>query len=698
MKKKFFSTVLFLSIGVLLFAKLNILFQPVWLSWNNYNTFHDFYEQPRNTISTLFLGSSVGVNGFNPNRLYEQTGICSYNLSTEQQPLFASYYLALEAERLHPESLQTVVLDVSMLRRVPDAGFYRMALEPLRFSPVKLQAFKELHFTEENGFASLLPLYSYHARWSELNKTDFLASAGALESNGLRGHNDSSTFRWVYAEDFSFQNSDSRGLLWNRYDAALPAQLNKEAKSFLDKLCSFCDEKGITLILMKTPMQGWNLSWHDAVAQYAEEAELDFYDLNYSPYSEMIQYSMFFDAFDSAHPNEWGAIKITDFIASILIEKGTATDVRDNPSYSFLQNDLSAYRRNVLLPCELREEGDPCLYLEKAMQDPDNVLIISIKDEATNTMSAERREALRSLGLQKLSELQYRDSYIGVLQDHTVLFEISDSYDGEQTKKPVSYQFTLADGTECKILSGGWNQGNDSSCKIGNMEHSCKQRGLNVVIYNINRSEVVDSVNFDTYAHWCKTFTPGDQAALFFEGRYNYEDLSQEAKELCCKLMLLQDKTAFRDGGAEWKDLFSYLERFEPAPCYVILSVCADADYPYDAASAAFCLKHGLQKLYWLGDRESYIGILDEGAVVTELTSHEGEPLSYSLPHISVLSAGGEAGMSSVLIDGEECSLNAPGLNVVVINKDTWLPMGQWVFSAGDKLSVNAAAQEVTLP
>ena len=91
----------FILIGALLVTAASYFFQPAWKDWNNYDTMHGFYEEPENTIETIFLGASIVVNGITPMELYENYGICAYNLATEQQPMLASYYWLEEAERLH---------------------------------------------------------------------------------------------------------------------------------------------------------------------------------------------------------------------------------------------------------------------------------------------------------------------------------------------------------------------------------------------------------------------------------------------------------------------------------------------------------------------------------------------------------------------------------------------------------------------
>lgn len=70
----------------------------------------EFYDQPDNTLEVVFIGTSAIRNGIIPMELYEDYGICSYNLGTSGQPVLVLYYWLQEH---HSGSLKTVVLDVS---------------------------------------------------------------------------------------------------------------------------------------------------------------------------------------------------------------------------------------------------------------------------------------------------------------------------------------------------------------------------------------------------------------------------------------------------------------------------------------------------------------------------------------------------------------------------------------------------------
>lgn len=134
---------------------------------------HGFYEEPENTIETLFLGASVTVNGIIPIELYREYGICAYNLGTEQQPLMTSHYWLLETERLHKETLDTVVLDASMLRRTPIDEVYQKSLDGMRLSKVKLQALMDYTENINDVITYLFPALEYHSRWSSIDVSDY---------------------------------------------------------------------------------------------------------------------------------------------------------------------------------------------------------------------------------------------------------------------------------------------------------------------------------------------------------------------------------------------------------------------------------------------------------------------------------------------------------------------------------------------
>ena len=73
-------------------------------------TFRDFYKVEPGTLDVVFLGSSHGVRSFVPQELYNNYGLTSYNLSSQEQSIAISYYWLEEALRLHKPAV--AVLDI----------------------------------------------------------------------------------------------------------------------------------------------------------------------------------------------------------------------------------------------------------------------------------------------------------------------------------------------------------------------------------------------------------------------------------------------------------------------------------------------------------------------------------------------------------------------------------------------------------
>ena len=89
-------SVIFLSILASVLCWINQILEPKYLyknsTWPTTSSYHQFYQMEENTIDVLFFGSSVCVNAFSPQEIYNSCGIRSYNLGSEQQSIFLSYF------------------------------------------------------------------------------------------------------------------------------------------------------------------------------------------------------------------------------------------------------------------------------------------------------------------------------------------------------------------------------------------------------------------------------------------------------------------------------------------------------------------------------------------------------------------------------------------------------------------------------
>ena len=701
--------ILFSLLACVIFGGLSLLFQPEWLEWNNYDTIHGFYEQPENTVETVILGASVAVNGFTPMELYENYGICAWNMATEQQPVLASYYWLEEAYRYHPETLKTVVMDVSMLRSIPQESFYQKAIMEMRFSENKLEAIKACTDTFDEFLAYVFPIFSYHTRWKELNSTDFQIFDYSANAS-VRGYN------LVTDKVLDYTAYDEIGIPGYLPDEEAGRQLlKKEALLYLKKIIQFCQEKDLQLILTKTPgSSNWTDIAHNAVQTLAEEYGLTFLDFNYSPYLEEVGYVEAVDSWDKAHMNYYGARKLTDWFGRYLTENCGATDVRGMEKYAFMEEELSEYKRYTV-STRLNGITDPGEYIKAVMEMEDYTLLISVRDDGANRLLQTQRDAFAQLGLNQLAELSYRSAYLGVVENGQVVYE--ESLPAEETQQsarstagmdndldtvetdlekellkkqmeseesrdeagPLEYHGRLSDGTPYTLTSGGAATGDLSSCVINDAEYSKNHRGLNFVVYDNRNSRVVDKVYFDTCMYTSRT-SKNLQDALeeALDGGVDPESLTGQMRSLYLYLNRAEDSYKMKSLRQRTEDLggagmLSCLkETMQEEEYLILLAVQGDAASLLGEEEREQASQLGLEKLSQLSSGASYLAVIDGGNLVTEKTDPEGAAVTEAGSFYQVSSSGtAQGGAASIRVNGVECSYGVRGMNLAVYSRTT---------------------------
>ncbi len=497
--KRCIKAILFVVIALVILAAYSFIVQPVWMT-ENYDTTNGFYSEPDNTIETIFLGSSHVKYGISPMQLYEEYGICAYDLSTDAQPVLASYFWLEEAYRHHSKTLDTVVLDASMLTRDPDIAFYHEALDPMKLSMVKLRSIKAYSEDFENFVQNMFSLLSYHERWQELTFTDLLKYEYEPEIC-TRGYQ-YNTSQWI--------NNVST---FSAIDTPLIVADEKEQDTILDdtailyfkKMIDFCEENNLQMLLIKTPTN-WTSGEHNAVQDLADNYGLDFIDFNVDPYYSEVDFNFATDLINprdlsNLHSNYYGADKMTDYLGSYLVDKYGNRDTRGEEKYAFIEEELDQYHQYIALRQALLNATNPCDYIETALEGGDFTIFISVKDDAATSLTEEQRTYFESIGLVELSQLTYGEAYLAVIDNGKVITEQYQKDPGKKnaTDDLISYTGALHNGTSYTVISGGYHMGNTSSIVIENTERSSNKRGLNLVIYDNKMQRYVANAVFDTY-------------------------------------------------------------------------------------------------------------------------------------------------------------------------------------------------------
>ncbi|MBP3912889.1 MAG: hypothetical protein J6D14_00575 [Lachnospiraceae bacterium] len=513
---------------------LTKLFTPTWITWNNDNTMKEFYEEPKNSIQVLFLGTSQVASGIAPIDLYDNYGICAYNMGTERQPLLSSYYWLQEVYRLHKDSLKVIVLDTSYFvarEREHDSlrFFNEKAIAHMRFSPVKEAAVRELseRYEDLNYLENIIPLFRYHSRWSELNRDDFKAFTNQENFLYTRGqhiaYNQASSAleakdillpHWDLTEEYEKLETDPNAFI---------KETGEDNRDIINRIYQFCSEHNLELVLMKLPKY-WPDIRHDISNQIAKELDVPFIDFNEVDIAEDINLYFPFDYMEALHPNFRGARKFTDYLGRFLKENYTLDDVREDASYDYIkeQSEQYDYMREDSKITTISELSS---YLE-AIDDDRFTILLSVAGDAASGFPDEIKDQMKKMGFNVFPTLRHEQAYVGIRAEGKVILEekssskkgrilvdgrveeghfyVSDVYN--ETLDEDDYVIGTPEGKDPTLLTGAGyfsiksesrTAGGTVSTVINNKEYSDNRHGLNIVVYdNITRFEI-DSATFD---------------------------------------------------------------------------------------------------------------------------------------------------------------------------------------------------------
>ena len=136
-----------------------------------------FYACEDNSADVLIFGASHPEFGISPMKLYENTGIVSYDLASGSQPLEVSYYMLKQA--LKTQSPKVVLLDPETFfhdgYEEAKNGTWRLIMDKIPLNDVKLEMAAD-YGTRDFGdgyWTVLFPIIKYHSRWETLTQIDF---------------------------------------------------------------------------------------------------------------------------------------------------------------------------------------------------------------------------------------------------------------------------------------------------------------------------------------------------------------------------------------------------------------------------------------------------------------------------------------------------------------------------------------------
>ncbi|MBD5458795.1 MAG: SGNH/GDSL hydrolase family protein [Lachnospiraceae bacterium] len=286
--------------------------------------FSGFYAEKDNTLDIVMIGSSPVFPYYSAPKLWGETGIAAYPLSSNVQRPAAMKYLVKEAEKTQSPSLY--IFEMRMYT-MEDEGlsenmaYTRGVTDNLRYSGNRVETIQALVTESEDRLSYYIDLFKYHTNWKMF----------ALSSEWKN---------WRYKKEHElkgFQIKDEVGPTARPEAGGAEGELPlpAEQEACLRDLLQYLQENELQALFIVSPY-GESLEdqqMFNYMGRIVEEAGYHFLNMN-NCYDEIgIVFEEDFADYAS-HTNAVGAEKCTAFLEKYLLENYSFTDKRGNSSYS----------------------------------------------------------------------------------------------------------------------------------------------------------------------------------------------------------------------------------------------------------------------------------------------------------------------------------------------------------------------------
>ena len=304
------------------------------------------YEEPKNSLDAVYLGSSNCYAFWNPNLAWEEYGIAVYPYACSLQPLIVAEYLIKEARKTQSDAVYVVNINTLGDDIINDSVMHRL-LDFMPFSQNKLDLTDYLCELADLSFSDRLeyyvPLIRYHEKWAELTTDNFSA-----EINGLKGGN---TYSWYLG--------DVKDIREEYKTSDKSYKISNVLEDSINSLLDYCDEGDVKIVFVTVPRAEGKLETvqkFNTVNKLITNRGYPIIDLMDCPDAANIDTAT--DYYNNTHTNIHGALKITHYISEYLVKNYGFEDKRQDESYSSWNKSYEKYA-DIIAPYVLDIELDP---------------------------------------------------------------------------------------------------------------------------------------------------------------------------------------------------------------------------------------------------------------------------------------------------------------------------------------------------
>lgn len=287
--------------------------------------FSGFYAEKKDTLDIVMIGSSPVFPYYSAPKLWGETGIAMYPLSSNVQRPAAMKYLVEEAEKT--QSPELYIFEMRMFTMgdeglAENMAYTRGVTDNMRYSAQRIRTIQALvpEDDEEGRLSFYLDIMKYHTNWKMLALPSEWANMTYHKPHPLKGY--------TFKEEVGPQPMPDCGKAEGK--KAIPS----EQEAYLRDLLEFLKSTGKDGLFIVSPY-GESLEDQQMFNYMGEiTASYGFPFLNMNDYYEEIGIIFEEDFADyGSHTNAIGAEKCTDFLRAYLEEHYNFADKRGEKSY-----------------------------------------------------------------------------------------------------------------------------------------------------------------------------------------------------------------------------------------------------------------------------------------------------------------------------------------------------------------------------
>ncbi len=317
--------------NILFFKSFNIL-------WKEKTPLDYFYEEPKDSLDVLYIGSSSVYMDFNPLVAYKEYGFKTGLLSYGLQPFIMTKYLIEDSRNFQNPKLY--VIDLSMAVRLLylfNDGNIRNGIDSIKSLKVKNQLIDDInnyrHLEKENY---LFSYGYYHNKWKDLFK-------------GTANRENDELYKGFLLNEDSFIVSPKEKVDWNNDVKKIFPEIENNINNLINYLKSQNIDNVLFVISPRIFDDNYMLPLN-YVENIIENNGYEFINFNNS---DIIDIDFNKDLKDSSHLNIYGAtkfsLKLSDYIKrkyNLVENDSLAIDKSWEKEYERFKNNYKDFSKN----------------------------------------------------------------------------------------------------------------------------------------------------------------------------------------------------------------------------------------------------------------------------------------------------------------------------------------------------------------